>query len=346
VGTVSDVLVVSADPGITDHLRALGSAAEIPLAVHSGVESVETLWLRASLVVIGADRVAAVAGARLPARDNVVVFGHVTDDLWRAVFDSGAAEVVEPPGPPGWLSERVMRAVPLRPTGAVVGVVGCRGGAGASVLACALAVAGARAGHSPFLLDLDPWSCGLGVVLGADSAPVACWEQVGVGAGRIPASALQSAIGAIDGIRLLGWGDQSGYALTQGITGSVVEAARSLAALTVVDLARTTELWQREALARCDRVLLVVPADVRSVQSARKLAAGRDLSMCEVVVRGPNPGGLSHSDIREALGLPVLAAVGADRGLEQRLERGEPPGWRRRTPLGRAGDGIVAEVLG
>ena len=69
-------------------------------------------------------------------------------------------------------------------------------------------------------------------------------------------------------------------------------------------------------------------------------------SACEVVVRGPNPGGLAGADVGQALGLPVLAAVAADRGLEQRLERGEPPGFRRRSPLGRAGDGILKEVLG
>ena len=67
--------------------------------------------------------------------------------------------------------------------------------------------------------------------------------------------------------------------------------------------------------------------------------------MCEVVVRDPNPGGLSSADIGQALGLQVLAAVAADRGLDQRLERGEAPGARAHTPLGRAGAGILAEVL-
>ena len=67
--------------------------------------------------------------------------------------------------------------------------------------------------------------------------------------------------------------------------------------------------------------------------------------MCEVVVRGPNPGGLTTQDIAEAVGLPVIAAMAADRWLDERLERGEPPGYRTRTPLARAGAGILQEVL-
>jgi hypothetical protein len=67
--------------------------------------------------------------------------------------------------------------------------------------------------------------------------------------------------------------------------------------------------------------------------------------MCEVIVRGPNPGGLTAHDVQEAIGLPVIAALAADRNLDRRLERGEPPGYRSRTPLARAGDGILQEVL-
>jgi secretion/DNA translocation related CpaE-like protein len=342
---VTDVLAISADPRITDHLLALASAADVAIHVRSRVDALDPMWLRAGLVVVGVDRVREVAGAGLPTRANLVVFGDVPEDLWRSVFDSGAQEVVEPPGTHGWLTDRLGRDAVPTATGVVLGVVGCRGGAGASVFACALAVAAARSGAQPFLLDLDPWSCGLSVVLGADGAPGATWDQVGAGLGRIPTSALRSATGTIDGIRLLGWGEQSGFDLAQGTSGAVVDAARMLAPLTVVDLGRVTATCQREALGRCDRVLLLVPADVRSVQAARRLLGGQDLSMCEVVVRGPNPGGLTTADVGEALGLPVLAAVAADRGLDQRLERGEPPGWRRRTPLGRAGEGIVAEVL-
>ena len=62
-------------------------------------------------------------------------------------------------------------------------------------------------------------------------------------------------------------------------------------------------------------------------------------------VRGPNPGGLVAEDIGTALGLPVLAAVGADKNLDRRMERGEAPGARSRSPLGRAGDGLLREIL-
>jgi hypothetical protein len=99
-----------------------------------------------------------------------------------------------------------------------------------------------------------------------------------------------------------------------------------------------------EALARCDRAFMIVPADVRSVRAARRGAA-RLADTFEIVVRGPNPGGLTGADVGQAVGVSVIAAVAAERGLDARLERGEPPGSRRRSPLGRAGDGLLAEVL-
>jgi secretion/DNA translocation related CpaE-like protein len=260
-------------------------------------------------------------------------------------FEIGAEAVVEPPGEPGWLAERVRRAGDALPSGRVVGVLGSRGGAGASVFAASLAMAAVRAGHTPYLVDLDPLGCGLGVVLGQDTSSGLTWGSVSAGVGRIPALSLQSAVSQVHGISLLGWGDEEPADLASGVAGAVVDAARLCTPVTVLDLGRAATPAQREALARCDRALLVVPADVRSVRAASRMTQRLSLSMCELVVRGPNPGGLVAEDVGEAVGLPVLAAVGAERDLDRRLERGEPPGGRARSPLGRAGAGILKDVL-
>jgi secretion/DNA translocation related CpaE-like protein len=194
-------------------------------------------------------------------------------------------------------------------------------------------------------VDLDPLGCGLGVVLGQDSAAGLTWDSVSAGVGRIPALSLQAAVGQVHGISLLGWDEGRACDLAPGVAGSVVDAARLCTPVTIVDLARATSAAQREVLARCDRALVVVPADVRSVRAATRMTARLPLSMAELIVRGPNPGGLVAEDVGEAVGLPVLAAVAAERDLDRRLERGEPPGARARSPLGRAGSGILQEVL-
>jgi secretion/DNA translocation related CpaE-like protein len=346
-GEVLDLLVLSDQPDLVDHLLALASASGFSVEVAAAPELAMS-WSRARLVVLGADVLDRVADAGLPRRADVVVFGEVDEHDWRRAFEVGATAVVAAPGPVGWLADRLGQSVHgdrPRAVGKVIGVVGGRGGAGASVFAAALAVRAAKGGQRPFLLDLDPMGCGARVILGRDQEDGLTWDLVRAGEGRIPSHWLDSAVAVVDGIRLLGWSAQAGPRLPDGVAGSVVDAARLCGPVTLIDLARATTGFQREALSRCDRVLLVVPADVRAVHATRRLLARQELSMCEVVVRGPNPGGLSSADIGQALGLPVLAAVAADRGLDRRLERGEPPGLRARTPLARAATGILAEVL-
>lgn len=341
---MSDVLLICSEPESLDHLSALASATQATAEVSTARGTPVSMWRRAAVVVIGVEELAAVLRAGWPRRENVVIYGYADPSHWQAALALGAEAVIEPPGEPGWLADRLTQVRPDQTDGVVVGLIGCRGGAGASVFACAMALAAVRAGHRPYLLDLDPWGCGLPVILGVDSMSGLTWDQVSAGTGRIPATSLQNTISEVEGIALVGWGEPDETVPAAGVVGAVVDAARSCTPITLVDLSRSVSPARREALARCDRVLMVVPADVRSVRAAARLAKG--LPQCEVIVRGPNPGGLVVADISQALGLPVLAAVAAERGLDARLERGEPPGWRARSPLGRAGSGLLREVLG
>lgn len=342
---MADVLLVSDDPDVVDHVLALTSASQLTAEVLPAIDLAAQAWLRSVVVVVGVDRLPALVPLGLPGRPDVVVVGHPDAADWRAAFELGAEAIIEPPGEPGWLAERVRRAGEALPSGRVVGVLGSRGGAGASVFAAALAMAAVRDGHTPYLIDLDPAGCGLAVVLGQDHSSGLTWDSIGAGVGRIPASSLQATVAQVRGVALLGWAEEVGADLAAGVAGAVVDAARLCTPLTVVDLGRVGTAAQQEAVARCDRVLMVVPADVRAVRAAIRLTRQRGLSMCELVVRGPNPGGLVAEDVAEAVGLPVLAAVAAERDLDRRLERGEPPGGRARSPLGRAGTGILRDVL-
>lgn len=343
---MADVLLVSDDPDLIDHVLALTSASQLTTEVLAEADAAAHAWLRSVVVVVGVDRLAAVARAGLPQRPQVVVLGRLQPPEWQVAFELGADAVLEPPGEPGWLAERVRQAGEAMPSGRVLGVLGCRGGAGASVFAAAMALAAVRLKQTPYLIDLDPLGCGLGVVLGQDATAGLTWDSVSAGVGRIPALSLQATVAQVHGVSLLGWSDEAVHDLSPGVAGSVVDAARLCTPVTVLDLGRAATVAQDEALARCDRVLMVVPADVRSVRSATRMTRRKSLGMCELVVRGPNPGGLVAEDVGEAVGLPVVAAVGAERDLDRRLERGEPPGLRPRSPLGRAGTGILREFLG
>ena len=96
-------------------------------------------------------------------------------------------------------------------------------------------------------------------------------------------------------------------------------------------------------LEAADLVLLVVPAEVRAVASAARIASEVTAVVDDlrVVVRGPAPGGLGALDVAHALGLPLAGYLKAESNLGARLERGEAPAGQGRGPLA----GFCRELL-
>src|SRR2546421_294935 len=78
-----------------------------------------------------------------------------------------------------WLVDRIADAAEgIGEPALTIGVVGGRGGAGASTLACALAVTAARSGHRTMLIDGDPLGGGLDVLLGGERAGGLRWPDL------------------------------------------------------------------------------------------------------------------------------------------------------------------------
>ena len=77
--------------------------------------------------------------------------------------------------------------------GAVVAVIGGRGGAGASVFATALAHAAADA----LLVDVDPWGGGIDLVLGSEAQSGLRWPDLALQGGRLNYAALREALATI-----------------------------------------------------------------------------------------------------------------------------------------------------
>ena len=130
--------------------------------------------------------------AGLPRRDNVlvVVRAEPPPQVWRHAVAIGAAHVVSLPDGEAWLVRVVAEAVEAvaagHRRGAAVAVVGGCGGAGASVLATALAVTAVRNGGRALLVDCDPLGGGLDLVLGAEQVAGLRWPDIDVGGGHVP----------------------------------------------------------------------------------------------------------------------------------------------------------------
>jgi hypothetical protein len=115
----------------------------------------------------------------------------------------------------------------------------------------------------------------------------------------------------------------------------------------VVDLPRRCDPATEEFAGQCHRVLLVVPAEVRAVAAAGRVAAGLGVvaSDISIVVRKPAPSGLRAADIAAALGLPVAAELDPEPGLAEALERGEPPARSGRGPLASVCGRLLDELV-
>lgn len=339
-------LLITADPAVLDDLLRIGLTAGTELQVAAEAGAARRAWPSAACVVVGPDAAAGCARARLPRRPGVVLLGADLDDagIWQRAVEVGAEHVVFLPDGETWLTELLAEAVePSRVRGELVAVIGGRGGAGATTLAAALALQGARTGRASLLVDADPLGGGIDLVLGGESDAGLRWPDLGTTAGRVPGAALTAALPRMAELSVLSWDRSDVLEVPAEAMRAVLEAGLRSCDLVVTDLPRALDDPSRVALSLAAVVLLVVPAEVRAAAAATRVAVqlaplARDLRL---VVRGPSPSGLGADEIAGALGLPLAGFLRPEPGLDLALERGEPPGRRARGPLA----GLCGQLL-
>jgi secretion/DNA translocation related CpaE-like protein len=218
-------------------------------------------------------------------------------------------------------------------------VVGGRGGAGASTLAAGLTVTAAA--HLPdatrcraVLVDLDPAGGGADLLVGLEDAPGLRWSDLAMVSGPLSGPALAGALPSRGDLSVLSW-DAGGVDVGAAAIGSVLESVRRTYALTVLDLPRRVAGACALAVAECDLVLLVVPAETRAVAAAGRVAADLAPLATDVrlIVRGPSPSRLTGPDVARLLGLPLAGWLRPDPRLVSEVERGRVPGGSGRGEL-------------
>ncbi len=343
-------LIVTADADVLDDLLRLAATAGVELEVAPDATGAQRAWASAPLVVVGPDAAARCARARLPRRAGVVLLGGDLDDawVWQLAVEVGAEHVLVLPDAEPWLVGALADAAEGPGSdGSVVAVLGGRGGAGATTLACALAVSAERLGHRTLLVDGDPLGGGIDLVFGGELQAGLRWPELGATRGRVPAAALAHALPRLHDLAVLSWGREATPAVPAAAVRSVLAAGRRTYDLVVVDLPRALDDGAREVLSLACLTLMVVPAEVRAAAAAARVAAPAALlcSELKVIVRTPGPGGLGAREVASALRLPLAAELRPEPGLGAALERGEPPGRRARSPLGVCCDGLLAALL-
>lgn len=336
-------LLVTADPLLREELLRLAAAAGVGADVASDVPSALRGWATAAVVLVGADLAAELSRAGPSRRDAVQVaaWANPPDEVFRCALALGAESVVELPSGAAWLSSRLSDAGDEgRLRGMVVGVTSGSGGAGATTFACALAQVAAR--HGPTLvLDADPFGPGVDRVLGLEERRGVHWDDLLPSSGRLGARALREAVPRVADLGVLTWSPGTVRHLAPESAREVLAAARRGHDTVVVDLPRAVGGVASELADRCDRVLVVVTASVTGVASAsRWVSRFPERSRLRLVVRGSADPEL----VARAVGLPVVASMADQRGLEEAIDLGFGPVRSHRGPLGRAASRVLGHL--
>lgn len=341
-------LIITEDEALLDDLLRLCAAAgaepEVSFAAPPGPGS----WQNASLVLVGADATRRVGG--MARRENVLLVGRDLDDqdVWRRAVDIGADHVLFLPDAEPWLVDRIADAAEgVGDTALTIGVVGGRGGAGASTLACALALTSARAGQRTLLVDADPLGGGLDVLLGAERTSGLRWPDLAESRGRVNSGALEESLPRSHSLGVLSWDRGDTVVIPPQAMRSVLGAARRRGGVVVIDLPRRIDDPVTEALAQIDVGLLVVPAELRAVAAATRVASRMSMVLGDlrVVARGPFTSGLDDTEIARLLGLGLAGELPPEPDLLHTQDTGRPPGASARGPLARFCSAFLAEAL-
>lgn len=346
---MSRPLLVTADPDVLDDLLRLAALAGVDADVAHDPGTARRTWESAPCVVVGDDLLDALVAARLSRRERVDVVGRDLDDatVWQRSLALGAEHVVFLPDAEPWLVGALADAVEGGRDGTLVAVLGGRGGAGATTLACGLAVTAARRGLPTLLVDGDPLGGGIDLVFGGENVTGVRWPELGRTRGRVPAAALAEALPRLAELSVLSWDRGEATPLPAEAVQAVLTAGRRSHGLVVADLPRALDEGAREVLAAASHALLVVPAELRAVAAATRVAA-QAAGLCRdvrLVVRGPAPAGLAAEEVQRALGLPLVTELRAEPGLARALEEGVPPASRRGSRLAASCHEILEALL-
>ncbi len=343
-------LIVTTDQILLDKLVHLAAVGGAEVSVSDDPVTSRGAWSAAPFVLLGADSVGRCARAGLPARAAIILvtLEAATEARWHDAETLKAEQIAVLPAADAWLVDRFADLVAGSPTrGRVIAVLGGRGGAGASVLATALAVTGRRRGLDALLVDADPLGGGVDLVLGWERMEGLRWPDLVDARGRVSPPALVGALPGQGSLAVLSFDRSTCDGVPVHAMAAAVDAGRRGRDLVVIDLPRRFDEASLLALTAADRGYLVVPAQLRACAAALSVAkvAVEHCPSLGVVVRGPAPGGIQPSTVAHALQLPLVGTLRPEPRLVKSLEGGQPPAGSGRGPLAELCRDLLADVF-
>jgi secretion/DNA translocation related CpaE-like protein len=317
----AETLLVTGDEALRGEVERVVAAAGGTLRTVSGAAEAAPFWDQAPAVLVGSDIGSVPTRRRAPA--VLVGLAADGDDLWQLAAAMGADRVAVLPEASAWLAAHLSRSRSPAAGGLVLGVSGGCGGAGATTAAIWLAQAAAGYGAHVLLVDGDPKGGGLELALAAEDTPGLRWPDLTGASGSVDPGQLAESLPSAGGFSFLSWpGSRDGAAAVAASTISVVlDAARRGFELVVLDIGRGEDSLRAFAW-DCDRIVLVVPAQLRAAVATARLV--QDLPPVEttLVVRGKPGAALDAELIADSVGVALSGIMPEVRGTAAATEVG------------------------
>ena len=199
----------------------------------------------------------------------------------------------------------------------IVGVIGGSGGVGASTFAAAIASAAAAS----VLVDADPVSGGIDVLLGIEEHPGARWSGLRVDGGRLDPDLLAAGLPRWGAVRVLA----ADVAPAAPAVAQVVAAAAGFGQV-IIDLPRVCPPDYDAVLQSCELLVVVAAAEVRALSAAASVLRSLPTDGRKGVVL--RRGAVPTDEAAALLGAPLVGVL-------------PPPERTRSGAVGRVAEGLL-----
>jgi len=329
---MNEPLVICQDAAVLSLVQSAAAAAGISVQICEASGGVRRAWAGASLVIVGVDQAAAVAGLGLPERGGVHVVGTDAEAVlaWSVPLSAPGLTL---PSQAGFLASLLDDAHrPSSSLGTVLRLFGATGGLGTSTLALGLAVRAARRGRRVAVVELDATGGGLDVMGGVEGEPGWRWGDLTAARGHV--DDLTDHLPSVLGVSIVAASREVATAPPEAVA-AVLASLRRTHDLVVLDQGRVSPAHED--------TVLVVGADVRAVLAGQAVLAG-GLATTRAVVR-TGPGRRLPLDlVAESLGVVVAGVFPHDGRLPLWHEAGDPPG-RANGKTARALDKLLDRLV-
>ena len=317
----TSVVLISEEPTLIRAVEVVAATGSTLVRVLREMGEIRAAWRNAGVVLVGEDMASQLGQGGLPKRDKVFLVGvEPSDQLCRWSMPLSAAVVALSQGSAN-LAQIIAGRSGDEDQGIVVAVRSVSGGVGASTLAAGMCMAAVARGLSAALVDGDPHSGGIDLLMGAEKVPGWRWPKLASAQGHM--ADITSMLPVAAGVTVLSSARKEDSSVSPSARRSVVEALARHRDLVVIDVGRS------EPVDDVANVSLLV-----SGQSIRCVAAGIE-AVCDgrVGVAVRREGSLGALGVAKALGLPLVATIPTAKSLPTMADAGVPPdggrAWRK-----------------